>query len=177
VSVDQATGAIAFRRLAHDDLAELFLWLCRPHVVRGYAPAPSSYAEVMARYGPRAGEGNAVVAHVLLLDGARVGYAQHYAIAAFPAYAAAMAAGPRAAAVDLFIGDEALTGAGLGARAIRRYVEDVVFAAGAFDACIAAPAEGNARAIRAFEKAGFRRWKSIAPEDGPPECALRLDRA
>jgi aminoglycoside 6'-N-acetyltransferase len=174
--VETSSGTIAFRRLAHDDLAELFDWLCRPHVKRGYASAPSSYAEVVARYGPRADDGNAVRAHIVLLDGARVGYAQHYALDAFPEYAAKVASGPRTAAVGLLIGEEALTGNGLGPRAIRRYVEDIVLGNGEFDACIAAPVEGDARAIRAFEKAGFRRWKSIAPDDGPPECVMRLDR-
>jgi aminoglycoside 6'-N-acetyltransferase len=177
MSADLLRGSIAFRTLAQDDLADLFLWLYRPHVRRGYSEAPSSYAEVVARYGPRAGDGNVVRAHVILFEGAGVGYVQHYALDAFPDYAAKVGAAPRTAAMDLLIGDEALVGGGLGTRAIRRYAEQVVFADAAFDACIAAPPEGHAQAIRAFEKAGFRRWKAIAPGDGPPECVMRVYRS
>jgi aminoglycoside 6'-N-acetyltransferase len=171
------SGEIAFRRLAAEDLAELFAWLSKPHVRKWYAPAPSSYAEVVARYGPRTEPGNAVRADVVLVDGAAVGYAQTYAVGAFPEYAAALECGAGVAAMDLFIGEEARIGRGLGPRVIRRYVEEVVFADPSVRACVAGPDPGHAASIRAFEKAGFRRWKVVHPPHAPSECTLRLDRA
>lgn len=170
-------GQIAFRRLAEDDLPELFAWLSSPHVSKWYAPAPTSYAEVVARYGPRTEPGNAVRADVVLVDGVAVGYAQTYAVGAFPEYAQALACGPGIAAMDLFIGEAARIGRGLGPRVIRRYVEEVVFADPSVSACVAGPTEGHAASIRAFEKAGFRRWKVVHPPHSPIECTLRLDRA
>lgn len=172
-----ADGEIAFRRLAADDLPALFAWLSKPHVRKWYAPAPSSYAEVVARYGPRAEAGNAVRADVVLVDGSPVGYAQTYAVGAFPEYAAAIECGGDVAAMDLFIGEEARIGRGLGPRVIRRYVEEVVFADPSVRACVAGPTEGNAASIRAFEKAGFRQWKVVHPPGSSIECTLRLDRA
>lgn len=168
---------IAFRRLAPEDLAALFLWLSKPHVRKWYASPPTSYAEVVARYGPRVDEGNAVRAHVVLVDGVAIGYAQTYAVLDFPSYARQLGCGDGVAAMDLLLGEETMIGRGLGARVIRRFVEDVVFADPAVEACVAGPPEGHGAGIRAFEKAGFRRWKVVHPEDAPIECILRLERS
>lgn len=169
-------GEIAFRPLAAADLQQVFLWLGRPHVSKWYAPAPSSFAEVLAKYGPRTEEGNAVRAFVATLDGADVGYIQTYPIDQFPEYAALLACGAGAAGVDLFIADPWRMDHGLGSAVVRRFVEEVVFARGDVGLCIAGPGEGNAAAIRAFEKAGFTRWKRVKGEGAEPECVLRRER-
>jgi RimJ/RimL family protein N-acetyltransferase len=171
-----SAAPVTFRRLAADDLPALFLWLAKPHVAKWYAPAPSSYAEVVARYGPRVGDGNAVRAHIVMTDGVPVGYAQHYAVRDFPDYARAVDGGEGMAAMDLFIGEEAHVGKGLGPRVIRRYVEDIVFADASIVACVADPAEGNAASIRAFEKAGFRRWRTVHFDGASISWILCLDR-
>ena len=98
-------GPLAFRPLGAGDLQQVFLWLGRPHVCKWYAPAPSSFAEVTAKYGPRTEPCNAVRAFVVTLDGADVGYAQAYSIDGFPEYAAQVGCGPGAAGMDLFIAD------------------------------------------------------------------------
>jgi ribosomal protein S18 acetylase RimI-like enzyme len=41
---------------------------------------------------------------------------------------------------------------------------------------VAGPLEGNQRSIRAFEKAGFRYWKTVRVDEKEPEHVLRLDR-
>ena len=66
---------------------------------------------------------------------------------------------------------------GLGASIVERFVDDLVFAQPSVRACVADPAEGNTASIRAFEKAGFARWKTVRLEAGAPECVLRKDRA
>jgi len=169
-------GAIAFRALGAGDLQQVFLWLTRPHVSKWYAPAPSSFAEVVAKYGPRTEEGNTVRAFVITLDGADVGYIQTYPIDRFPEYAARLACGAGAAGVDLFIADPWRMNRGLGSSVVRRFVDDVVFAQDGVDTCIAGPSEGNAASIRAFEKAGFTRWKRVKAEGAEPECVLRRER-
>ncbi len=171
-----AHATIGFRRLAADDLPALYLWLAKPHVAKWYAPAPSSYAEVVARYGPRTIDGNAVRSHIVMRDGTAIGYAQHYDVREFPDFARALDGGDGIAAMDLLIGEEALVGKGLGPRLIRRYAEEVVFEDRSIGACVAGAPEGHAAGIRAFEKAGFRRWKSMHLDGAPPECVLRLER-
>jgi aminoglycoside 6'-N-acetyltransferase len=169
-------GAIAFRPLGPDDLQQMFLWLGRSHVSKWYAPAPSSFAEVAAKYGPRTEPGNAVRAFVVTLDGADVGYAQTYPIDGFPEYAAQVGCGAGAAGMDLFIADPWRMNHGLGSSVVRRFVDEVVFAQDGVDLCIAGPTEGNAASIRAFEKAGFTRWKVVRTGRGEPECVLRRAR-
>jgi len=170
-------AAIAFRPLGPGDLQQIFLWLGRPHVCKWYAPAPSSFAEVVAKYGPRTEPGNPVRAFVVTLDGADVGYVQTYPVDEFPGYAAELGCGAGTAGVDLFIADPWRMNHGLGSSVVRRFVDDVVFAPGDVSLCIAGPSEGNAASIRAFEKAGFTRWKRVRMEGAEPECVMRRERA
>jgi ribosomal protein S18 acetylase RimI-like enzyme len=65
---------------------------------------------------------------------------------------------------------------GIGPRVIDRFVNEIVFADGGVNACIAGPSEGNAASIRAFQKAGFRRWKTVRAGESEPECVMRRDR-
>ena len=169
-------GAIAFRALGAGDLQQVFLWLGRSHVSKWYAPAPSSFAEVVAKYGPRTEEGNVVRAFVVTLDGTDVGYIQTYPIARFPEYAAQLGSGAGVAGMDLFLADSWRMNHGLGSSVVRRFVDDVVFAQSGVETCVAGPSEGNAASIRAFEKAGFTRWKQVKTGASEPECVLRRDR-
>jgi aminoglycoside 6'-N-acetyltransferase len=168
--------AVAFRRLAVDDLQQVFLWLLRPHVARGYAPRPGSFMEVVAKYGPRTQDANVVKAYVFAVDGADAGYIQAYDLAHFPDYATQIGCGEGVACVDLFIGDEKRVGSGLGSRVLRAFVDEVAFAMEGVTACVAGPGEGNGAAIRAFEKAGFARWKLVKPGNGESECVMRRER-
>ena len=167
---------VAFREMVRDDLVTLFNWLSRPHVKRWYAAAPASFAEVAAKYGPRAEEGSAVRAFMLQADDADAGYIQAYSIEQFPDYERATGIEKGVFGMDLFIADEWRTRHGLGPTAIRRFVEDVVFGRYGAIAVVAGPLEGNESAIHAFGKAGFRKWKVVENERGEKECLMRLDR-
>jgi aminoglycoside 6'-N-acetyltransferase len=171
-----AMQAVAFRALHVDDMQQVFLWLIRPHVSKWYAPMPSSFAEVVAKYGPRTLPGNAVRAFIVTLDGAEVGYIQAYAVDVFPDYSEQLGCERGVAGIDLFIGEEALLSRGIGAQVVRRFVDEVVFGAMGAHACIAGPDDGNAASIRAFEKAGFQRWKVVRIDDERSECVLRRER-
>ena len=166
-------AAVSFRPLAEDDLPALFSWLNEPHVARGYAPAPSTFAEVVARYGPRTEPGNVVRAFVVAIDGREAGYAQAYAIEDFADYAAAIGAERGTFGVDLFLAGAAPPRRGLGPRVIRRFVEEIVFSEHGAIACVADPPEANPAAVRAFEKAGFARWKRVQEDGAEPRWVLR----
>jgi len=165
-------AALAFRRLGIEDLQQLYLWLGRPHVAKWYAKPPGSFAEMVARYGPRTEPGSPVRSFIVGVDGADCGYAQAYPVAGFSAYARELRCGPDAVGIDLFIADAWRLGRGLGTRVARAFVDDEVFGRGASE-CIAGPSEGNAAAIRTFERAGFSRWKRVRVDDGEPEQVLR----
>jgi len=145
-------------------------------VAKGYAAAPSSYMEVVAKYGPRTGADNVVRAFIVKVDGRDAGYVQAYAVAAFPDYARLVEAPEGAASMDLFLGDAWMLYRGVGPRVIDRFVNDVVFAQAGTTACIAGPSEANVASIRAFEKAGFRRWKVVRAGEGEPERVMLRER-
>lgn len=167
---------IAFRPLGIDDMQSLFLWLLKPHVSKWYARAPGSFMEVVAKYGPRTQPGNPVHAYIIVADGKDVGYIQDYPLDHFGDYSGRVGAEPGVQGVDLFIGEEMSLGWGLGARAIRRFVDQHVFGESPAQACIGGPQEGNRAAIRAFERAGFVRWKTVENEHGELECVMRRER-
>src|SRR4051812_6886418 len=99
---------IAFRPLNVDDLQQVFLWLLQPHVVNGYAKAPSSFMECVAKYGPRTQPESAVKAFIIAVDGAEVGYIQVYDVATFPDYESLIGCEKGVACIDFFIGAPAL---------------------------------------------------------------------
>ena len=167
---------IAFRRLAEDDLQRLYDWLGRPHVRKWYATPPGSFAEVVARYGPRTEDGNAVKAFIFSVGGEDLGYIQTYAIEDFAEYESLLRCDKGVLGMDLFIGEELETRRGLGPRVIRKFVDEIVFGTYGALACVAGPAEGNRASIQAFGKAGFAYWKTVANENGEREHVMRLDR-
>jgi RimJ/RimL family protein N-acetyltransferase len=175
----KGTGAeqhqIEFRALAEDDLPQVFMWLRKPHVAKWYAAAPDTFAEVAAKYGPRTEAGNAVRAFIVVVDGRDAGYIQAYAIEDFPEYAGDIGAERGVEGIDVFLGEEALLGRGIGSQTIRRFVDEVVFRGDGALACVAGPNEGNQASIRAFEKAGFRQWKVVKPGGGEPERVMRRE--
>lgn len=134
--------------------------------------------ELLARYGPRTREDSVVAAYVIEVDGADAGYIQQYDIARFEDYRRLLGLESErgVAGMDLFLGDEWRTGRGLGSYAIGRFFAERVLADPSVTACVAGPHEGNAQSIRAFEKAGFRRWKVVANDRGERECIMRRDR-
>ena len=168
---------IAFRPLSIDDMQPLFLWLLRPHVAKWYAPPPATFAEVVAKYGPRTARESPVRAYMIVVDGREIGYIQCYPMELFPDYAAQLGCEGGVVGMDLFIGDENFLGWGLGTSAIGRFVKEVALSPPHIPACIAGPLEGNVASIRAFSKAGFRPWKIARNDRGERESVLRLDRA
>ncbi|HEY5059335.1 MAG TPA: GNAT family N-acetyltransferase [Gaiellaceae bacterium] len=165
---------IAFRRMVEDDLVLFHAWLQRPHVKRWWRDR-EVYDEVRAYYLPSI-EGSAPTDHYLiLLDGTPVGVIQTYLAADYPEWEAIVGMEPGLAGVDLLIGEGALTGQGLGPRALSRFTADVVFARPGTVACIATVEEENVRSWRAFEKAGFAHVRDVE-EEGRPHRLMRLDR-
>ena len=79
--------------------------------------------------------------------------------------------------MDLFLGEPDLVGRGLGALVLRRFAEDVVFARTDAVAVVSDPPSTNRRSVRAFEKAGFRLWRTVTPpNEDCGDLLMRLDR-
>lgn len=155
-----AAEDISFRPLGRADLPLMQRWLSLPHV-DAWWHQPLDAAGVQAKYGPRI-DGSEPT-HVFLIEygGRPIGWIQRYRWADYAEHAALLGAEPEAAGVDLAIGDVGMLGLGLGTRALRAFVDRIVFADSAITACVSDPEARNTRSVRVFEKAGFARARTV----------------
>ena len=169
---------VSFRPLTEPDLPALVAWHAAPHVARWFRE-PLDLDAARRKYGPRIAGQSATRVHVIMVAGQDAGFAQHYRVGDYPAYATATGL-PAAAGLDYAIGRPELTGHGLGPQVIWAYVRDVVRSAHpAATQALASPEIGNLRSVRALAKAGFVRSAEISVDGEPaPEqlCVLDLTR-
>jgi aminoglycoside 6'-N-acetyltransferase len=86
-------------------------------------------------------------------------------------------AGPGAAAVDLFIGEDEFRGRGYGAAMLRAFLRDVVFAPPDVTICYIDPSPKNAVAIRSYARVGFRELGIVANDAyGDPSWLMSIAR-
>jgi len=144
----------AFRRATDADRARIDEWLTRPHVTEWGWGGPIDDEELD-------------LAFVAELDGTPVGLLLSYVVMGewWP-----KETDPGARGVDLFLADPALLGTGAGTTMLRQFV-DRLFADPAVTKVQIDPSPKNARAIRSFEKAGFR---SVGEVDTPDGRALLM---
>lgn len=154
--------------LAPRDLPLLRIWLDRPHV----APWWGDPGEALAH-----ASGHPPSMHkIIAVDGEAVGYVCWQSLGAEELSAAGLSAlPPDHVDVDILIGENECIGRGIGPQALLAVIEQLR-SAGVSSIGLATD-EGNQRARRAFEKAGFRffrefeeagrRWCYLIREPGP----------
>jgi len=142
---------ISFRSLASADVPMVRGWLERPHVVPWWEATDDDLRSL-------ASGDDSTEAYVIELDASPVGFIQMYpATDSLPSGVAAdsplFARYPReqTCGLDLFLGDPAALGRG--SAILRAFLADRAFPR--FAHAVLDPSRANARAIRAFEKAGF----------------------
>ena len=167
---------IRFRPLVLEDLELMHHWLKKDFVARWWPGWPTR-EQVRAKYQPRIEGRDPTKCYIIGLDTRPVGYIQCYYIRDYPDYAIG-AEGATAAGIDLFLGDQRYAYRGLGPRAIRKFLQEVVFGEYQVDSCIIGPAQNNHAAIRAYEKAGFRYLKTVSiPGELEPQYLMRIMRS
>ena len=173
---------ITFQRLTAADFPLLHRWLNNAEVALFYGvgddnrknPTPE---EVVAEYAPSLKPGSPTHSFTILLDGRQVGYIQCYRVGDYAEYAKAIDLDDDAWAIDLYVGEDDARGRGLGARVIELFLEEQVFALPGVTTCLLCPEPENDRAIRAYEKAGFRYEKTVwVAEEKAYEYVMRRDR-
>ncbi len=98
-------------------------------------------------------------------------------------YARQIQVDPGAVGIDLLIGEPWARNRGLGAPVLRAFLDRVVFGEMGAEVAIIAPEPANARAIRAYEKAGFTWVKTVhivdaeSPVNTGDEYVMRLTQA
>lgn len=169
-----------FRPLTEEDLPLVRRWLLEPHVSRWWDddPAATYPDDELAEYRERIhGRGDPTDHFLIRYDGLPLGLIQSYRIDDDAAYADALALDAPAVGIDVFIGEPDQIGHGHGARLLRAFLRDIVFARYDVDECVIGPSVRNASAVRAYEKAGFRFLKDVhVPDEAEPERLLRIRR-
>ena len=160
--------AVTFRMMREDDISLFHEWLQRQHIVEwwGRDTAARSFEETRAKYLPRVLERQRVRPYIALLEGCPIGWAQSYV---------ALGAGggwweeetdPGVRGIDQFLCDAHSLGQGLGTRMVTAFVT-LIFSDPTVTRIQTDPSFENTRAIRCYEKSGFRAHKRIVTPDGP----------
>jgi RimJ/RimL family protein N-acetyltransferase len=139
----------------------LLRWLSRADIERWWGPKASSEAAVMlAMASPHA------ICRIVEVAGEPVGYA-HALDATLWGEALPQGLEPGTWDIDLFIAVDRYRGQGVGAAALDA-IRDEVFTTTLAPAVCVFAAVANERAVRAYEKAGFR-WRGVHrdPQAGP----------
>ena len=155
---------LSFCPVTAGDLPLLHEWLARPHVAEWWTPTPS-LAEVAREFGPLIGAQSTTRAYLAFADGSPIGYIQSYV---------ALGSGdgwwqderdPGVRGIDQFLAHPAQLGRGLGTAMVRAFVR-LLFADSAVTRVQSDPSPENRRAIRCYEKAGFRAVGEVDTPDG-----------
>jgi len=163
---------IQFVPLRLNHLPLMHEWFARPHLKQWWTRGESfTLEQIAARYGARARGEDTARGYLIELDEQPVGYAQYYPVrddslpdgvvkptnGLFTAFRKEELAG-----VDLFLADPLGLGKGMGTTVLKAFLEAELFPK--FRVAVIDPLRVNERAIRSFEKSGFRRTEfSEAP--------------
>ena len=158
--------AITFRRLEEADLAMLAEWLLRPHVREWWRPPdePARAVEELREHYILNDDGTR--AFIACLREEPVGFVQAYV---------AMGSGggwwedetdPGVRGIDQFLAHGDRLGQGIGTRMVRAFTQKLLAEPGV-TRIQTDPDPTNKRAIRCYEKAGFRAVRTIETPDGP----------
>lgn len=139
MSSRSSPATIAFRPFSEDDFPLMLEWLSRPHVKQWWDDGDDSLERVANSYSAD----DAIRRFVLQVDGADAGYFQHEDLA------------PAVIGIDVFLASVDDLNQGLGARSISAFIRMIT--QGRPDVSVQVdPSPSNRRAIRCFEKVGFR---------------------
>jgi RimJ/RimL family protein N-acetyltransferase len=155
---------IAFRPLTIADMTMLHEWLERPHVAEWWTPTPS-LDEVIADFTPLTRPGGREQGYIALEASREIGYIQSYIVKDAGDGWWEDEQDPGARGIDQFLAHGEDLGRGIGTAMVRGFVARL-FDDPAVSHIQTDPDPRNARAIRCYEKAGFRAVREVDTPDG-----------
>ena len=155
---------IEFRPLVESNFPLLQSWLNRPHVLEWWPGAPS-LDEVRAEFLPLIGDGS-VRPYLAFLADEPIGYIQSYVAVETEDGWWTGYTDPTVLGIDQFLADPGRLEQGFGTAMVSRFVERLLSDPGITRIQVD-PRPDNPRAIRCYEKAGFRPQGLITTPDGP----------
>ncbi|MGQ0686277.1 GNAT family N-acetyltransferase [Bradyrhizobium sp.] len=146
-----------FRAMTTADLPMIARWLAQPHVREWWGDPAEQYALVSGDL-----DEPAMDQFIVSTGGSDLGYIQCYDLTDWNSGFGPHPAGTRG--IDQFIGEPDMVDRGHGSSLIRAFVDGRL--AGGTPRLVTDPDPENARAIRAYEKAGFARDRLVDTPDG-----------
>jgi RimJ/RimL family protein N-acetyltransferase len=148
------------------DLPVLHEWLHRPHVAEWWQPGPS-LDEVVADYSPAIAGTIPNRCYIAMLGEGTLGFMQDYSPAGFHNEGWWLDEhDPGVRGIDQFLCNPEELNRGLGTAMVCSFVARL-FLDPAVTRIQTDPAPSNSRAIRCYEKAGFKAHREIETPDGP----------
>ena len=161
-----STNALwTFRALQASDLPMFHDWLTRPHVAEWWG-TPDPAAEVAEYYAASIAETVPHWCFIAELDGAPTGFIQAYTPPAFHGEGWWLDEhDPNVRSIDQFLANAEQLNQGLGSAMVRAFIAKL-FQDPSVTRVQTDPAPENLRAVRCYEKAGFRAHGVIETPDG-----------
>jgi aminoglycoside 6'-N-acetyltransferase len=153
-----------FRPMASADLPLIRHWLANPHVAQWWHDPAEQFELVSGDLGHPD-----MAQFIVASDQAPFGYLQCYNLSAWNAGFGTQPEGTRG--VDQFIGEPDMVDRGHGSAFIRVFLDRLLTAG--TSRVVTDPDPANARAIRAYEKAGFSRDRLVETPDGTALLMVR----
>lgn len=164
----ETVGDMTIRLLrdAEEDYELLARWLSDERVLEFYSGRdnPFDYAKARQEFGPRAEGRDRVVACIIEKAHRPLGYIQFYALTKEDTAYYALENTEGVYGIDLFIGEPSHWNRGLGTQvlfALTQYLFEVLRAV----RIVIDPQVTNARAIRSYEKCGFKRVQVVSKHE------------
>lgn len=165
---------ITFERLKEEELHLLHRWLNTDFVIEWYEKDGMTLEQVYSDFIPKITGEEPIHPFIIKCNDKRVGYIQTYLIDDFPDYCIYVDAKEKSFAMDLFIGEEEYIHKGLGSKILKEFLSNHAFDLNDSECCIIGPEPSNIVAIKAYEKAGFKYYKTINTSDGTEEYLMKL---
>ncbi|MCU7372390.1 GNAT family N-acetyltransferase [Paucibacter sp. O1-1] len=172
----EAPHGVVLRPMTEHDVPLIHRWLQAPHLAEWWGDAGFTLAETQAGYSPAVMAVDQVTPYIAMRGGRAIGFAQSYL---------AMGSGdgwwdfvtdPGVRGIDQFLAHSEDLGQGLGTQMVEALVE-LLFRDPAVTLIQTDPDPGNHRAIRCYEKAGFRAVEIVTTPDGPALYMVRERKA
>lgn len=175
--MSHARQGLKFKPLKPSDLKRMFNWFKVPEINQWYAQGKAwSLADIEAKYKPRLIDQENIPSFIINLDSKKIGFIQYYLLSktTMPeglGYDEAMRLNVdmrTSVGMDLFIGEESLIGLGLGKVIIHDFIKNII--PKKYTTIFIDPTKSNIRAVKAYEKIGFKK----CPYQGNEEICLML---
>jgi len=153
---------LEFRPFTADDFPLMLEWLSKEHVKEWWNDGDHTLEKVAHHYGKEDDVARFILVEVGRSTEKPIGYFQYYFLP------------DGSIGIDQFIGEEDYINKGVGEQAIRKFV-DLILQERAPTGIILDPSPDNKRAIRCYEKVGFKHYETKQTEGGHLAYMMRLD--